>query len=811
MEQEETVGTEISKSLFSLVASVRWHWGLLCVACLAIALPVSGATLILKDGRKLEGRFAECAGVADDPLAPQSPKGEVAVTPLFVVDDGLRRTYIHNTQVKQALEESTDRSVRIRIWQDVAETGGGIGRIGRALRVTPFDEYGRRIFEMQGKDGAIPVVQGITEITPTYAKVEGLAGPKPIVWDQRIATSSIPRDVLDKILTTAVPRDNANARLEVVRLYLDSERYRDAQLELEQVVHDFPDMKELSDEAAELHQLGARLALKEIQLRAEVGQVQLARALLSKFPSDGVAGETLQHVRELLANYDTGDQQRKDLLARVNAQVALVKDDNSRHMAEDFAKEIASDADSEALGRLSSFDRLADAADLSAEQKVALAISGWLVGANEATDDFHMAVSLAEARDKVRKYLREPTAIERQKLLAELRDTEGASVKRIAQILKLMKPPLDVPKEAKKGPGLFELTISGLGGGSDVRYVVQLPPEYDPLRHYPAVVVLADAGVPLEAEIDFWAGERRDEGEPLGQATRHGYITLAIDWLAPHQTEYSYSPQEHYAVLGSLRDACRRFSIDTDRVYLTGHGAGGNAAWDLALAHPDVWAGCIPFLALADRFVTRYSANAGYLPWYFIGGELDGDKMSQNSREYDRYLRPTADATVVEFQGRGYEPFNDELQRLFDWMGRRHREGAKNFKCATMRPWDNFFWWLEVNGMPEKSMVAPANWPPPRAARPFQVRGEVATGNKLQIFEQAAQTTVWLGPELINFDQPLTIELNGRRITPLNRAATPDLTVLLEDTRARGDRLHPFWAKVVAKGEGGRGKGEAEE
>ena len=47
---------------------------------------------------------------------------------------------------------------------------------------------------------------------------------------------------------------------------------------------------------------------------------------------------------------------------------------------------------------------------------MALAISGWLVGANEATDNFHIAVSLAQTRDKVRKYLREPTAIERQKI-----------------------------------------------------------------------------------------------------------------------------------------------------------------------------------------------------------------------------------------------------------------------------------------------------------------------------------------------------------------------------------------------------------
>src|SRR4029077_16847246 len=141
-------------------------------------------------------------------------------------------------------------------------------------------------------------------------------------------------------------------------------------------------------------------------------------------------------------------------------------------------------------------------------------------------------------------------------------------------------------------------------GSGDVRYVVQLPPEYDPLRHYPTVLVLADVGGRPEAEIGFWAGGEREEGEPLGQATRHGYITVAVEWMEPHQTEYQYSPQEHFAILGALRDACRRFSIDTDRVFLTGHGAGGNAAWDLALAHPDVWAGCMPFLALGDRFVT---------------------------------------------------------------------------------------------------------------------------------------------------------------------------------------------------------------
>ena len=161
----------------------------------------------------------------------------------------------------------------------------------------------------------------------------------------------------------------------------------------------------------------------------------------------------------------------------------------------------------------------------------------------------------------------------------------------------------------------------------------------------------------------------------------------------------------------------RRFSVDSDRVYLTGHGTGGDAAWDLGLAHPDLWAGVMPIVALADRYTTRYAANAQYVSWYFVDGELDGDRMAQNATQFDRYLKPKGDTTVVEYLGRGFEPFGDELQRLFEWMSLRKRTTPEEFECVTMRPWDNFFWWLEVRGLADKSMVAPSSWPPRRRGR----------------------------------------------------------------------------------------------
>ncbi len=769
------------------------------VAFLSFSQFAAGQVLLLKDGRKLEGKYAELASINENPLAPKTQAGEVPLTPLLVVDDGLRRTYIHTYQVKQVLEDRSGRDVRINLWQPVADRGGAIGSVGRATRITPFDEYGRRTYEMQAAGGPLAVVQGITQITPLYTKVEGLSGgPKPIVWDMRMATSSIPRETLSKVLSTAVKPEDIEGRLQLVRLYINSERYRDAGIELEKVLKDFPQRQDLKQDVKQLRQLGGKLIVKEIQLRADAGQHQLAHQLLTRFPSEGVAGETLQQVRELLNKYAAEDVQRKKVLDELNGQVAKITDNNGRKLAEGFTKEITTEADEDAIARLASFERLVDDAALKPEQKVALAISGWLVGANQATDNFQTAVSLAHVRDMILAYLREPLAQNRNKMAADLHDMEGASFERIAQMLKLMKPPLDATKQSESGPGMYELNVAGLPGEADVRYLVQLPPEYDPLRHYPTIVTLADAGVTPEQMIDFWAGpsNKQKDGDRLGQATRHGYIVIAVDWRQPHQYSYEYSAREHDAVLGALRDACRRFSVDTDRIFLTGHGIGGDAAWDIAIAHPDVWAGVIPIAAVSGKFVGRYAENAPYVAWYMVDGELDGDKMSHNAREYDRYMKPNTDITVVEYLGRGYEPFGDEIQRIFDWMGRRQRRTPKEIECVSMRPWDNFFWWLEAEGLPAKSMVAPDNWPPPRNVRPARVKGKRLETNKVTVTLQADKVTVWLSPDLVDFGQPLVVEVNNHTISPRDRIVRPDLSVLLEDVRTRADRQHPFWAKL---------------
>jgi hypothetical protein len=113
-----------------------------------------------------------------------------------------------------------------------------------------------------------------------------------------------------------------------------------------------------------------------------------------------------------------------------------------------------------------------------------------------------------------------------------------------------------------------------------------------------------------------------------------------------------------------------------------------------------------------------------------------------------------------------------------------------------MRPGDNYFWWVEATGLPEKSLTAPALWPPDRGVRAASIRGRKFSGNKLGVYTGAEKVTVWLSPELVNFAEPLEIELNGKRLVPRGELVHPDLKTLLEDARTRADRKRPYWAKV---------------
>ena len=477
--------------------------------------------------------------------------------------------------------------------------------------------------------------------------------------------------------------------------------------------------------------------------------------------------------------------------------IATVDDAGQRKQCEALLEEMGREMSMGNFDRLAAYLLLSDDMALGHEQKASLALSGWLLGSDYAERNLLVTLSLAKARELVRRYMNEPVLLKRNEIETELRNLEGVSVQLVARLISHMKPPLETSEPSRETPGFYKLEVPiGIDREPDATYYVQLPPEYDPHVRYPTIVTLNALGATPQNQIDWWAGVQGPDGARFGQATRHGYIVIAVDWQKEGQREYGFTAREHATVLASLRDACRRFSIDTDRVFLSGHSIGGDAAWDLGLAHPDLWAGVIPIVAVSRNYCNHYWQNAAMLPFYVVAGELDGDKIVENARDLDRYMKHRYDVTVVEYEGRGHENFYEEIQHIFDWMARRAPRNftPKEFEVSTMRTWDNYFWWLEVGELPPKTIVEPSNWPPSRGVRATQLRGKVLTDGDLSVPSGAGDVTLWLTAELLPPGRDsINVSVGGRRS---NIKVLPNLTVLLDDVRTRGDRLHPFWAKI---------------
>lgn len=761
---------------------------------------LTAAVVALQNGVILEGDLGYIPSIAENPMVTNVPAGAVEVNQIVLVNDGLRRTYVSNLQVDSLGESDPAGSERIRIRQNVANGNRQIGAVTAIRGVSPFNQYGRRIYSILTARGPLDIPQGITEITPTYLRVQGLHGRPAIRWDCREATSSLPRETLSQIVRRQATLSGPDARMAIVRLLFQAERYRDAQLELEQAMIEFPELEELNALLVELRQYTATRLVDEIERRQAAGQHQRVRMLLSQFPEQGVAQETLFRVSELAREYQQADASRQQVLDDLANLIAGIKDPAVRGEVEAVQSEIDGALSESTISRLADYERLRSDEKIDAESRLALLVSGWVVGAGSASQNLIEALSLVRVRKLVHRYLQANTEAERTEILRQMDREEGGTPQRLVEIVRQLRPPISTSQDPNLPNGYFRINVAGVRGET-IQYEVQLPPEYDPYRKYPAVLTLHGRNQTPSAQIDWWAGSyRADVKQRAGQAGRHGYIVIAPQWSRAGQRNYEYSGREHAAVLTCLRDAQRRFSVDSDRVFLSGHSMGGDAAWDIGVAHPDLWAGIIPIVAVGDygpnapKYIAQYWPNVEYAPLYFVMGELDGKKLEMNRREFDRYLtKPRMDVMITEFIGRGHEHFYDEIHRLFAWM-KLHRRSfeRQEYSCVSMRSVDSFFFHLELSELPLTSVVNPYDWPNPKA-KPSEHQFRKGANGMLLVKTGAAQAKLWFTPETADLRDRVMINVNGQ---PRAYEVLPDNQTILEDVRTRCDREHPFWAEL---------------
>ncbi|GAB4155800.1 MAG: peptidase [Planctomycetaceae bacterium] len=633
-------------------------------------------------------------------------------------------------------------------------------------------------------------MQGVTRITPKYVTIEGITHQ----WKFGVATSSIPANELDAMIRNVTDQKKPADRMAIARFYIAAGMYPKADQELSDISQQFPSyQKKVQELRFQLRQLQGQEIVAELKRRKASGQHRLVYESCKKFPSKDISAALKLEVKRLKQDYENAAKQAENATVLLGELQSKLQDQKLVAAVAPLRSELRKQLNYDSLPRLSAFLNLAEDETLSPKEKLALAYSGWILGNENAKTNLDLTILLWNTRFLVSEYLRTVNSIKRRQIIEKIRAMEGVTPQMVGQMLSRLPNMIETP-EVKPGVPLT-VTVAGRKGREPIRYSVLLPSHYHPHRNYPMIVALHPSERTSLHELIWWGGNDPQNG----MSHRHGYIVIAPEYLSEKKTGYSYNAFAHEAVIESIRDARKRFMVDSDRVFLSGHGSGGDAAFDIGMSHPDVFAGVIPINGISDKFCKWYYPNARHLPFYVVSGELARGALEQNGRELNRMMNNPEpyDVTYCEYIGRGYESYYEEIHQIFDWMSRLKRaKYLKNIDARILRPSDSRFYWVRASGFSRNVThnTVLVEGIRKRGENPLTLDVRIKPNNNILIYRGAAEHTLWLSPAFIDFDQVVEVRRGSRR--KFRGYVKRNLEVLLEDLRTRGDRQKPYWAKL---------------
>ncbi|MBX3440261.1 MAG: hypothetical protein KF861_22415, partial [Planctomycetaceae bacterium] len=511
-----------------------------------------------QSGFVVNGRPIEVEGLSVK--AARQGQGPVTIYHLWMVDDGLRRTFVPQRQVRKG-DVETENLLNIDEFEIRRERRNrviGPTIIGSYLEKTPFDLDGRRTVTLAGAREPIPIIQEITRLRPDIVTVNGVSHR----WTHALTTTALSDETLLALLRKATDASNPQDRLRIVQFLSDADRYTLAQQELAAARKDFTDLAARADQVEQqLNHLISVKALGEIKQRRRAGQDAFAYAYAQKFPADRVSADVWREANQILESYRTQVQQMDNARILLGELQALLPDEQAEQIAP-LRSILCDELGFATVNRLEPFLRSESDDTLSADEKLALAYTGWLLGDARADTDLALALRLWRARFLTLEYLRSNQELDRKAALRELLATDSASVSTLATMIPHLPPALETGAIEPGIPSTIQ--IPGSSESDPVRYSVLVPPEYSPGRAYPLLIVLRSQGATCEDALRWWAGTVDNPGS----AMRHGYIVVAPEYAEATAERYQYGTEPHRIVLETLRDARRRFQVNSDRVFL---------------------------------------------------------------------------------------------------------------------------------------------------------------------------------------------------------------------------------------------------
>ena len=203
-------------------------------------------------------------------------------------------------------------------------------------------------------------------------------------------------------------------------------------------------------------------------------------------------------------------------------------------------------------------------------------------------------------------------------------------LRRFASIALLLFASAAMAQESKNG--FVEKTHKN-ADGTESKYVVFVPHEYDGKKDYPIILFLHGSG---ETKGDRSGTMPVEQG--IGPHIKRKEKTFPAFVVIPQSEKRTWKADsdDGKRAMAMLETTMKEFKIDSKRVCLTGLSMGGYGAWSFAAAHPEKWCCFVPICGGGDPKVAEKIKD---LPCWCWHGDQDGAVKVDKSREMIEALK----------------------------------------------------------------------------------------------------------------------------------------------------------------------------
>jgi predicted esterase len=235
-------------------------------------------------------------------------------------------------------------------------------------------------------------------------------------------------------------------------------------------------------------------------------------------------------------------------------------------------------------------------------------------------------------------------------------------------------------------------------------YGLYIPPKYDPSKKYPLVIMLHGAGSNHRLALRRVFGKSNGPNESDVDASRFFPEWKDVQYIVASplaRGTMGYQGVSEKDVLDVLDDVKKKFSIDEDRIYLTGLSMGGGGTLWIGLTRPDIWAALAPVCPAPPTSTELYAANALNIPIHFFHGDADQAVNVNVSREWVKNLKSLGSKVEYrEYPGVQHDSWVNAYEdgNIFKWFDQFKRNPfPERVRLHTQRYGFNKAYWVTID------------------------------------------------------------------------------------------------------------------